>query len=265
MSSTINRLSLKHPDVITPDEALLSTSVLDESNIIDEEEMEEDSEYIDPFLLMKEVPRYSLIPKYRLKHDLLPPKSPDVPSHTLILDLDETLVHCYLDKPEKYDISFQIEEEESYIVYLCFRPYVFHFLETMSKYYELVVFSAGIKPYVKTICNLFNHEKRLIQYSLCRDDCVLVGNGMYIKDLGALNRDLATTVILDNSPYTFAYHVDNGAPIDSWYCDKNDKKLYQYLPLLKLLSREDDVRVSLRSVFNIQGILDSYDDFYCVC
>lgn len=98
---------------------------------------------------------------------------------------------------------------------------------------------------------------------------------MYIKDLGALNRDLvglgqqrhmqATTVILDNSPYTFAYHVDNGAPIDSWYCDKNDKKLYQYLPLLKLLSREDDVRVSLRSVFNIQGILDSYDDFYCVC
>ena len=156
MSSTINRLSLKHPDVITPDEALLSTSVLDESNIIDEEEMEEDSEYIDPwvyfdtfipsFLLMKEVPRYSLIPKYRLKHDLLPPKSPDVPSHTLILDLDETLVHCYLDKPEKYDISFQIEEEESYIVYLCFRPYVFHFLETMSKYYELVGFSAGSKP-----------------------------------------------------------------------------------------------------------------------
>ena len=174
MSSTINRLSLKHPDVITPDEALLSTSVLDDSSIINEEEMEEDSEYIDPwvyfdtfipsFLLMKEVPRYSLIPKYRLKHDLLPPKSPDVPSHTLILDLDETLVHCYLDKPEKYDISFQIEEEESYIVYLCFRPYVFHFLETMSKYYELVVFSAGIKPYVKTICNLFNHEKRLIQY-----------------------------------------------------------------------------------------------------
>ena len=150
---------------------------------------------------MKEVPRYSLIPSFRLKHNLLPPKSPNVPSHTLILDLDETLVHCYLDKPEKYDISFQIEEEdEAYIVYLCFRPYVFHFLETMSKYYELVVFSAGIKPYVKTICNLFNHEKQLIQltwncglisrYSLCRDDCVLVGNGMFIKDLSALNRDL---------------------------------------------------------------------------
>ena len=77
-----------------------------------------------------------------------------------------------------------------YDVYLCFRPYVFHFLETMSKYYELIVFTAGIQPYAQLICDLFNSDKKLIQHCISRDDCVLVNNGMYIKDLRSLNRDL---------------------------------------------------------------------------
>lgn len=38
----------------------------------------------------------------------LPPKAPDVPSHTLVLDLDETLVHCSFVKPEHYDVMFTV-------------------------------------------------------------------------------------------------------------------------------------------------------------
>ena len=75
-------------------------------------------------------------------------------------------------------------------MYLCFRPYVFHFLETMSQYYELIVFTAGIKPYAELICELFNSDKKLIQHCLSRDDCVYVNNSLYIKDLRCLNRNL---------------------------------------------------------------------------
>lgn len=69
-------------------------------------------------------------------------------------------------------------------------------------------------------------------------------------------------IILDNSLYSFAFNVDNGIPISSWYSDPTDKKLYQLIPLLRSLSMEDDVRLVLRDMFKIQDILDSYDDFY---
>ena len=113
---------------------------------------------------MLEVPPYEMIPKSQFKRNLLPAKSPHVPTHTLVLDLDETLVHCELDKPAEYDISFMIKDEyDEYEVFLSFRPYVFYFLETLSQYFELVVFTAGIRPYAEMICSLFNNDKKLIQ------------------------------------------------------------------------------------------------------
>ena len=57
---------------------------------------------------MKSVPPYESIPKSQLFRNLLPTKSPNLPSHTLVLDLDETLVHCYLERPDTYDISFEV-------------------------------------------------------------------------------------------------------------------------------------------------------------
>lgn len=51
-------------------------------------------------------------------------------SYTLILDLDETLVHF-------------VEENDS--AYIQIRPGAEQFLEEMSKYYEIVVFTAAMQ------------------------------------------------------------------------------------------------------------------------
>jgi CTD small phosphatase-like protein 2 len=59
----------------------------------------------------------------------LPPIAKDK-QYTLVLDLDETLVH--------YD-----EQTEE----LNLRPHVISFLTKLAKYYELVIFTAGMKDY----------------------------------------------------------------------------------------------------------------------
>lgn len=55
------------------------------------------------------------------------------------------------------------------------------------------------------------HWGVLIRFFSCRhrlyqDDCACV-LGHYIKDLSILGRDLTKTVVLDNAPHTYPYHV----------------------------------------------------------
>ena len=63
--------------------------------------------YVDSFSAIRNV--LSKLPTPPVGIDtnlLLPAKAAGVPSHTLVLDLDETLVSCVLDKPPKFDSHF---------------------------------------------------------------------------------------------------------------------------------------------------------------
>ena len=173
---------------------------------------------------------------------LLPQKSLQyINKKTLILDLDETLVHSSTSYTENNDVTLNVDFEGIfYNIYVFIRPGAENFIKKISKYYEIVIFTASISKYASPLLDKLDPEKN-IKYRLYREQCTFL-NGIYIKELKRLNRDLKDIIIVDNSPLAYAFDLENGLPIKSWYEDKNDNELENIFPLLEFLSDVDDVR-----------------------
>ena len=176
------------------------------------------------------------------KSNFLPPKSPEyLNKKTLILDLDETLVHSSFDPFPKNDIVLNINFDGIYYkIYVLVRPGAEEFIKNISQYFELVVFTASISKYASPLLDILDKE-RYIQHRLYRDNCTFL-DGIYVKPLKRIGRSIKDIIIVDNSPLAYAFDNDNGLPITSWFDDKNDKELFDITPLLIFLSKTNDVR-----------------------
>ena len=134
--------------------------------------------------------------------------------YTLVLDLDETLIH--------YN-----EDEHYYLV----RPGVNDFLKELSNYFELVMFTASVKEYADWIVDSIDPQ-RLFDYRLYRPHCKYQDE-MYIKDISMLGRDLSKVIIIDNLFDSFMNQPDNGILIENWFDDMEDQELHVLKPFLK--------------------------------
>lgn len=76
---------------------------------------------------------------------------------------------------------------------------------------------------------------------LYREHCTFY-NGIFVKDMARLGRSLNDVIIIDNSPASFLFQPENALPSISWYEDKSDRELLQFIPILEKLSRVKDVR-----------------------
>ncbi|XP_051828158.1 CTD small phosphatase-like protein 2-A isoform X2 [Antechinus flavipes] len=147
----------------------------------------------------------------------IPPKTRSIPDSTLVLELDEILVSCSLRTLPNAHFSFPVRFQGIYYkVQGRLRPHAREFLEFLSQFFQ--------------------------------DDCICL-QGHYVKDLRVLGQDLARTVVLTDSFKAFPYQMDNQLLIPQWQGDSEDQELPKLLPFLQRLSRLDDVRPELWSLY----------------
>ena len=152
-------------------------------------------------------------------------------NYTLVLDLDETLIHF---KSNPQDDSSGI---------LQFRPYLSEFLIGVSKYYELVVFTAATQDYANPIIDAIENKGIKFEYRLYRIHTIVINND-FVKDLSRLGRDLSRIIIVDNMEQNYKLQPENGITIRPfWGKDANDMALVDLLGILiEIAKRNMDVR-----------------------
>lgn len=115
-----------------------------------------DAEEFNPWQFIKTLPAYQHVSHLRPKITL-PAKDRQAPPVTLVLDLDETLVHCTVEEVENPNFTFPVNfHGVTYTVHVRLRPNLYRFLESCRGKFEVIVFTASQEVYANELLNLID-------------------------------------------------------------------------------------------------------------
>ncbi|ETN40324.1 uncharacterized protein HMPREF1541_04600 [Cyphellophora europaea CBS 101466] len=216
-------------------------------------------------------PPRPLVPRRQPSYSNIVPRSPSrhlsssQEQKTLVLDLDETLIHS-LAKGGRMSSGHMVEvklnapvavstahanqpaqvigPQHPILYYVHKRPHCDEFLKKVCKWYKLVIFTASVQEYADPVIDWLEQERKYFVGRYYRQHCTF-RNGAYIKDLSSIEPDLSKVIILDNSPVSYIFHEDNAIPIEGWINDPTDNDLLHLIPMLEALQYVTDVRALL--------------------
>jgi len=190
-----------------------------------------------------------------LEKDLVPPKDPSLADRiTVVLDLDETLIYA--------------REGPLYA-----RPGLEELLLFLKDNCEAIVWTAGVKAYAQAVVrNVDRHEA--IRHTVYRHKKWFTGCAGYNKDLTLLGRDLASTLIIENTPDCVRGNETNGILVADYEGGElEDHTLPGILLLLKdFIQRRKKENISVQQYISTSKLLtkqsiptDVGDTMYCYC
>ncbi|PIL36961.1 transporter [Ganoderma sinense ZZ0214-1] len=204
----------------------------------------------------------SLTPPATRSRSVTPtPPAKQTPFHTpktLVLDLDETLIHS-TSRPilsaggsglfgfgrRNKGVGYTVEVVlggRSTLYHVYKRPFVDYFLRKVSQWYTLVIFTASMPEYADPVIDWLDAGRGIFSRRYFREQCTQLPNGSYTKDLSKVEQDLSRVCLIDNSPVCYSINEANGIPIEGWTHDPHDEALLDLLPVLDSLRFTSDVR-----------------------
>lgn len=178
-------------------------------------------------------PPRPLVPRRQPSYSNIIPRSPSrhvSAAHqqkTLVLDLDETLIHS-LAKGGRMSSGHMVEvklnapvavsspgghsqpaqvigPQHPILYYVHKRPHCDEFLKKVCKWFKLVIFTASVQEYADPVIDWLEQERKYFAGRYYRQHCTF-RNGAYVKDLSSIEPDLSKVIILDNSPVSYIFH-----------------------------------------------------------
>ena len=152
-------------------------------------------------------------------------------------------------------------EKMLYKVGIFLRPKVKEFLQEISNYFDIGIFTASLPEYADAAINYLDPEEKIIKFRLYRNHCVNVGGLIKVKDLNILGDIcLDKIVLLDNNIYSFANQLSNGILINSFFGDKNDDELSNVTKyLIEYIFPSADIRKVNEQFFGFETILNALE------
>lgn len=210
---------------------------------------------------------------------LLGRQTKNVGKKTLVLGLDETLIHSVFSHEKDADFQYNlVSSGKVFTISTYKRPYLDKFIEHVSKKFELVFYTSGVAEYSNLVINSIDTQNT-VSGRLFRDSCKLNSNQddtspnssygakgipknsknlanevRYLKDIPKLGRLMSNIIVLDSNTMTCSECIQNTVPIRPWFRSKDDTELKEILPILDSLAKVKDVRVV------IQNIIDKMSD-----
>ncbi|KAM3960457.1 mitochondrial import inner membrane translocase subunit TIM50-C-like [Aphomia sociella] len=181
--------------------------------------------------MIKEPSREKLLP------DPLPP--PYQATYTLVLEFTDVLVH-----PDwSYQTGWRFKK----------RPGLDQFLQTVANSnYEVVIFTTENVFMIWPVLDKLDPENKLINYRLFRDSTHFI-DGVHVKNLDGLNRDLSKVIAVDWNKGATKFHPQNSLILKKWKGADDDTTLLDLANLLQTIAMSD--------VTDVREVLTYYSQF----
>ena len=171
---------------------------------------------------------------------------------SIILDLDETLIHTFEDEEyDEYDLMGKcrfkttIYRTEGGKEWIYLRPGLRDFLAYVRINFECILFTAAGDIYAQRMLDIIDPHKHYFDHILHRDHCNTHKKGgflTYSKGLRRLNRDPAKCIVIDDISANWGKDIHNLLPIKPFLGDKLDRELPRLANMLYKLRYVKDVR-----------------------
>ncbi len=184
---------------------------------------------------------------------------------TLLLDMDETLIHSeeydhnkdQRGHPKRYDFVIEMQSgnrKQKIGVYI--RPYCLEFLQRLKQNFEVVIFTAARQDYADKILDKLDPRGTIFSGRMYRQNCTVV-DGTHIKDFTVVkNRNKQDMMLVDNLIYSYAGDLERGIHISNFYDDKSDRELEYLAEVLEGMKPFMDVSEYLERNLGFQRFYD---------